>query len=202
MLTIYGRINSHNVKKVVWLADEIGLPFERIDMGGSFGFTAEYLSMNPNALIPSIEDGDFTLWESNAILRYLADKYAPQFRAEDLQMRAAGDKWMDWQFHFADTSRDAFLGMVRTAPEQRNRAAIAKSAAAAGAKMAMLDAELASRAYLSGDNFGIADIPMAVYARTYFGIDIERPDLPYLKAWYDSLMQRGAFAKIAAIPLS
>lgn len=202
MLTIYGRINSHNVKKVVWLADEIGLPFERIDMGGSFGYTDEYLAMNPNAMVPSIKDGEFSLWESNAILRYLADKYAPQFRAEDLQMRAAGDKWMDWQFHFADAFRDAFLGMVRTAPEQRNRVAIAKSARAGGEKMAMLDAELATRPYLSGVSFGIADIPMAVYARTYFGIDIERPDLPYLKAWYDSLLQRGAFAKIAAIPLS
>ncbi len=202
MLTIFGRINSHNVKKVVWLADEIGLPYDRVDMGGSFGFTDEYLALNPNAMIPSIRYSDFSLWESNAILRYLAEKYAPQFRAEDLQVRAAGDKWMDWQFHFADTFRDAFLGMVRTPSEQRDHAAIAKSAKAGGLMMAMLDAELATRPYISGDSFGIADIPMAVYARTYFGIDIERPDLPHLNAWYGRLLMREPFTRIAAVPLS
>ena len=202
MLTIWGRINSHNVKKVVWLADEAGIEYRRIDVGGQFGFPPEYAAMNPNRLIPLIDDDGFVLWESNAILRYLASVHAPQFVSADPRERAAGDKWMDWQFQLADAQRGAFVGLVRQKPEQRDAAAIARSAEVSGKLMTILDAQLSRQAWLSGKSFGIADIPMGVYTHTFFTLDIPRPDLPHLADWYARLKQRPAFAEIAKVPLT
>ncbi|QGP78412.1 glutathione S-transferase family protein [Sphingobium sp. CAP-1] len=202
MLTIWGRLNSHNVKKVAWFADEIGLPYVRHDVGGRFGMDAAYLAKNPNALIPTIEDGEVMLWESNAILRYLAARYAPAMWHADPAERAQGDKWMDWQFAFADAQRDAFLQLVRIAPEQRNEQLIAKSADATGRAMQILDRTLAARPWLSGVAFGVADVPMGVYAHTYFTIDMARPDLPHVRAWYGRLRERPAYARSVMIPLT
>eukprot|EP00456_Euglypha_rotunda_P015769 TRINITY_DN15106_c0_g1_i1.p1 TRINITY_DN15106_c0_g1~~TRINITY_DN15106_c0_g1_i1.p1 ORF type:complete len:203 (-),score=60.01 TRINITY_DN15106_c0_g1_i1:81-689(-) len=202
MLTIWGRLNSHNVKKVAWFADEIGLPYVRHDVGGRFGMDDAYLAKNPNALIPTIEDGDVILWESNAILRYLAARYAPQMWPADPAERAQGDKWMDWQFAFADAQRDAFLQLVRTAPEQRSGQVIAKSAEASGQAMTILDRTLAQQPWLSGVDFGVADVPMGVYAHTYFTLDMARPDLPHLRGWYDRLRGRPGYAKSVMIPLT
>lgn len=201
MLTLWGRLNSHNVKKVAWLAEEIGRPWRRIDIGGQFGFTDAYLAMNPNRMIPTIEDDGLVLWESNAILRYLAAKYAPELWPEDPAERARGDKWMDWQFHFADAQRDAFLELVRVAPENRNQEAINRSARASIAMMGILEAELAGRPWLSGETFGIADIPMGVYTHTFFTLPFERPALPALEAWYRRLKARPGFAHVT-IPLT
>lgn len=201
MITLWGRLNSHNVKKVAWALIEMDLAFERKDIGGQFGYTPEYLAMNPNRMVPAIEDGAFSLWESNAILRYLADRYAPSLRSDDPLVRASGDKWMDWQFHFADAQRDAFLGCVRHGKDGSD-AVVAKSAAAASAMMAILDAELANREWLSGERFGIADIPMGVYAHTFFAIPVERPHLPHLADWYARLRDRPGFASQVMIPLT
>ena len=182
MLTLWGRLNSHNVKKVAWALAEIGVPHERRDIGGSFGYTPEYLSLNPNRLVPTLVDGDFSLYESNAILRYLAAKYAPALWPLDAQTRARADMWMDWQFSYADAQRDAFLQIVRLAPEARDAEVIARSASATGAMMAILDAELARQPWLSGPAFGVADIAMGVYAHTWFIIDIARPAAPHVAA--------------------
>ena len=202
MLTIWGRLNSHNVKKVVWAAIEMGIAHRRIDIGGAFGFTPEYLALNPNRLIPTIEDDGFVLWESNAILRYLAHRHAPALLPADPQTRASGDKWMDWQFQFADAQRHAFLGLVRQAPEARDDAAIARSAEASGALMRILDAELAARPWLSGETFGIADMPRGVYAHTFFTLAMPRPDLPHVVDWYARLQQRPGYAETVMIPLT
>ena len=117
MITIWGRLNSHNVKKVAWAAIEMDLPHRRIDLGGKFGYTDAYLALNPNRMVPMIEDdsvpGGFALWESNTILRYLADAHAPQFRHADAAPRAQAEKWMDWHFGYAAAQRDAFLGFAR-----------------------------------------------------------------------------------------
>lgn len=202
MLTIWGRLNSHNVKKVVWAAIEMGIAHRRIDIGGAFGFPSEYLALNPNRLIPTIEDDGFVLWESNAILRYLAHRHAPALLPGDPQKRASGDKWMDWQFQFADAQRHAFQGLVRLAPEARDEAAIARSAEASGALMRILDAELAARPWLSGEAFGIADMPMGVYAHTFFTLAMPRPDLPHVADWYARLQQRPGYAETVMIPLT
>lgn len=208
MLTIWGRLNSHNVKKVAWLAHEIGLPHRRIDMGGAFGFTDEYLVMNPNRLIPSIsvaggEDDGLTLWESNAILRYLADRHAPHLWPEGLAARARADRWMDWQFQYADAQRPFFVNLVRRSPDERNPEAIAASAAKAGQLMSeVLEPELTRQPWLSGAAFGVADIPMGVYAHTFFTLPIARPALPAVEDWYARLRQRPGFAELVMIPLT
>ncbi len=202
MLTIWGRLNSHNVKKVAWFAKEIDIPHVRHDVGGQFGMSADYLALNPNALIPTIEEDGLVLWESNAILRYLASRHAPHYWPDDAAARAVGDKWMDWQFSFADCQRDAFINLVRRKPEERDAAAIAASAVRSGKAMAIVDAALAKSAWLSGDSFGIGDIPMGAYVHTFFTLDIERPDLPYLRAWYERLRGRPAYAETVMIPLT
>ncbi|ABD26433.1 glutathione S-transferase-like protein [Novosphingobium aromaticivorans DSM 12444] len=200
MITLWGRLNSHNVKKVAWALIEMDLPHQRRDIGGQFGYTTDYLAKNPNRMVPMIEEGELALWESNAILRYLADRHAPAFRSDDPVVRAQGDKWMDWQFHFADAQRDAFLGCVRHGKDASDPA-VATSATAAAGMMAILDEELARRPWLSGDRFGIADIPMGVYAHTYHSLPIERPDLPHLADWYARLRTRPGYASQVMIPL-
>lgn len=203
MLVIWGRLNSHNVKKVVWLAEEIGLAYERRDIGGAFGFTDAYLAMNPNRLIPTIEDDGLVLWESNAILRYLAARYSDgDLWPADPAARAVGDKWMDWVFSFADAQRGAFHGLVRRAPDQRDPEAIARSARAAGEMMGRVEAALATSHWLSGERFGLGDIPMGVYAHTFFTLDIERPQLPRVEAWYQRLTTRPGYAANVMIPLT
>lgn len=201
MITLWGRLNSHNVKKIAWALAEMDIAFERQEMGGQFGFTPEYLAMNPNKMVPTLQDGDFTLWESNAILRYLANRYAPTFQSEDPAVRALGDRWMDWQFHFADSQRDAFLGCVRQGKDNLDPI-VARSSANANAMMALLDTELGQRNWLSGERFGIADIPMGVYAHTYFAIPVDRPDLRHLADWYARLQKRPGYAAQVMIPLS
>ncbi len=202
MLTIWGRLNSHNVKKVAWLAEEIGLPYQRHDIGGPFGFPDGYAAMNPNMQIPSIEDDGLRLWESNAILRYLASRYAPALWPQDPAVRAIGDKWMDWQFSYADAQRAAFVNLVRRTPETRDAEAIARSAEASAKAMAILDRALAERPWLSGETFGIGDIPMGVYAYTWFTLDIPRPGLPHVTAWYERLQHRPGYASQVMIALT
>ncbi|WP_336970960.1 glutathione S-transferase family protein [Sphingobium aromaticiconvertens] len=204
MLTIWGRLNSHNVKKVAWLAQEIDLPHARHDVGGAFGMDADYLARNPNALIPTIEDDGLVLWESNAILRYLAARHASgtSFWPDDPAARAMGDKWMDWQFSYADLQRNAFLHLVRCKLEDRDPAIIAASAQACGKAMMILDNALAQTHWLSGGDFGLGDVPMGVYAHTYFTLDIERPKLPHLRGWYDRLRKRPAYVETVMIPLT
>ena len=203
MLTIWGRLNSHNVKKVAWFAEELGIPYVRHDVGGAFGMDASYLAKNPNALIPTVEDGDLVLWESNAILRYLAARHGGErLWPGDPAERARADRWMDWQFGYADAQRDAFLNLIRKPAEQRDAAAITRSAAACAKHMAILDRYLAETPWLSGDTFGIGDVPMGVYAYTWFTLPIDRPRLEHVEAWYARLRERPGYISQVMIPLS
>lgn len=203
MLTVWGRTNSHNVKKVLWLLDEIGQQYQRFDMGGQFGFDEAFLSRNPNALVPAVEDDGLVLWESNAILRYLAARYGGErFWQTDPRLRAVGDKWMDWQFSFAAGLARAFLGLIRTPPAERDSAAIARSAEKTGNLMAILDMALAEQPWLSGDAFGLGDIPMGVYAHSWFSLDIQRPERPHVALWYERLRERPAYVRHIMIPLT
>jgi len=205
MITIWGRLNSHNVKKVAWAAIEMDLPHRRIDLGGKFGYTDEYLAKNPNKMVPMIEDdsvpGGFALWESNTILRYLADAHAPQFRHADAASRAQAEKWMDWHFGFASAQVDAFLGFARRGKDASDPG-VAASIRATIEQARILDAELAHTPFLSGNRFGLADIPMGVYAYTFFSLPFERPSLPNLEDWYAGLTERPGFAGQVMIPLT
>lgn len=203
MLTIWGRLNSHNVKKVAWFAEELELEFQRFDVGGKFGMDQAYLARNPNALIPTIEDGKVTLWESNAILRYLAAEYGGEaWWHPDPAVRAVGDRWMDWQADYAEAQRAAFLGHVRTPEAERDLAAIDRSVRASARKLAVMERYLGDAPWLSGEDFGIGDIPMGVYAWTWFSLPIERPEYPAIADWFARLRDRPGYARQVAIPLS
>lgn len=201
MFTIWGRLNSHNVKKVVWAACEAGLDWERHDIGGAFGYTPDYLAMNPNRLVPTVQDGDFTLWESNAILRYIAQAHAPHLWAGTAQERADADRWMDWQFAFADAQRDGFLQMVRITEDQRDHAKIDRTIAATNAMMAIMDEALSRQEWLSGEQFGIADIPMGAYTHTWLALGFDQVAVPYVRAWYERLKGRPGYEYVT-IPLT
>lgn len=202
MLTIWGRLNSHNVKKVAWFAEELGLPYVRHDVGMQFGMSDAYLAKNPNALIPTIEDGGFALWESNAIVRYLASSYGGErFWPADPAKRAISDRWMDWQMSYAVAQNGAFKNLVRVATENRDMAAVAQSADASAKMMQVLERYLGETPWLSGTEFGIGDIPMGVYAHTFFTLDIGRPELPNVSDWYRRLRDRDGYANQVMIPL-
>jgi len=206
MLTIWGRGNSNNVKKVLWCAEELGLAYEHVNAGGAFGVVDEpaYRAMNPNGLVPCIRDGDFVLWESNAIVRYLAARYGDgRLWADDPQARAGADKWMDWTTSsLAAPFRDVFWNNVRLSPDKRDVAAMEKGRVACSRLFSIVDGALAGQPFLSGEQFGMGDIPLGGFTYAWFEMPIERPDLPHLRAWYDRLSARPAYRKTVMIPLT
>lgn len=192
---IWGRVNSTNVRKVLWCAEELGLDYTSIPAGGAFG--AMDKALNPNGLVPCIRDGDFVLWESNAIVRYLVSRYgrAP-FLRDDVQRWASAERWMDWtSIGFSGPYRDLYWNLVRRGPEERDVAAMERGRAECARLLAIADAALAEAPYLSGDEIGIGDIPLGPIAYAWFSLPIARPDLPHLAAWYERLTERPAFRK-------
>lgn len=184
----------------MWAVGELGLPHERIDVGGKFGGldTPEFGRLNPNRRIPTLEDDGVAVWESHAILRYLAAKYGEgTLWAADPAERALADCWIEWtasSFQPAFTN-GVFVGLIRTPPERQDRAAIASDIAATGALLKILDGHLAGRPYVAGAAFTMGDIATGVQLYRYFTLDIERPKLPNLEAWYERLKQRPAFCE-------
>ncbi|WP_305806654.1 glutathione S-transferase [Stenotrophomonas sp. YIM B06876] len=206
MLRIWGRHNSSNVRKVLWCAEEIGIAYESIEVGGAFGGTADaaYRAMNPNGLVPVIEDHGLPLWESNTIVRYLSARYALDrlYPADPLQ-RALGEKWMDWtSATFAPVFRDLFWGMLRTPPEARDTVKIAAALERCSRLLEMADAALATQPWLSGEHFAMGDIPLGSFIYAWFEMPIIRPELPHLAAWYARLQQRPAYRKAVMTPLT
>jgi glutathione S-transferase len=204
MLKIWGRTNSVNVKKALWALEELGLKYERVDAGMQYGVvqTAEYRKMNPNSLVPTIEDDGFVLWESHAIVRYLAARHgAGTLWPSDLRVRADADRWMDWTFTFQASFRTVFWGLVRTPAEKRDMNAIEEARKKCAELLAIPDAALQGRQYLAG-NFSMGDIPLGCHVHLWMRLPIERATLPNLKAWFDRLCGRPAFRKIVDIPLS
>ena len=206
MLKIWGRVNSVNVKKVLWATEELGLRYERIDAGMQFGVTKtpEYLKMNPNALVPTIEDDGFVLWESHTIVRYLAAKHgAGALYPKDLRARADAERWMDWAFTFQNAMRAVFWGLIRTPAEKRDAKAIEEGRVKSNQLAAeVLERSLEKRAYVIGDAFTIGDIPIGCEVQRWMRVPIERPKLPNVEAWFGRLGERPAFRKIVDIPLS
>ncbi|HEU4494151.1 MAG TPA: glutathione S-transferase [Rubrobacteraceae bacterium] len=206
MLRIWGRSNSINVQKVLWCCEELNIPYQRVDLGGPFGGNREpeYLRLNPNGLVPTISDDGFVLWESNAIVRYLAAKHGMgSLCPEGLARRADADRWMDWQMGTLWASlRPAFIGLVRTPREGRDQAAITAAISKTAENLAILDAHLAGRDYVAGPAFTMADIPLGVTAYRWFGLDIERPPMDDLEAWYERLCARAPYRANVMLPLS
>ncbi len=206
MIRVWGRDNSNNVKKVLWCLEEAGVPYERIDAGGAFGKldTPEFGRLNPNRKIPVLEDGGTVLWESNSIVRYLAARYASgSLHDGDPAKRAQADQWMDWaSINFVPPFTTIFWNLIRTAPEKRDMVAVAAAIETASQLLTIADATLADRPFLSGEALGIGDIPLGTLIHAWFNLPIERPDLVHLRSWYDRLLERPAYAKSVAIPLS
>ncbi|MBD9654872.1 glutathione S-transferase [Pseudomonas sp. PDM12] len=206
MLKIWGRKNSSNVRKALWCAEEAGIAYERVEAGGAFGVVGqpEYLARNPNGRVPMIEDGDLVLWESNAIVRYLAAAYAPgSLYPEDPASRACGDKWMDWTTSsFAGEFRDLFWGTLRTPVEQRNEAVIEAARQRCIALLALPEKALGEQPYLSGEHFAMGDIPLGSFIYAWFEMPIERPPQPNLQAWYARLCERPAYRRAVMTELT
>jgi glutathione S-transferase len=207
MLKIWGRNTSSNVQKAMWAVGELGLECERFDIGGTYGKNREpaYLAMNPNGLVPTLQDGDFILWESNSIIRYLARKHGEAaLEPADAQLCARASQWMDWQLSVLGPAiTPAFWGLIRTPEDKRDLAAIAASQSKTIEAMKILDAQLAKTDYVAGDDFSMGDIPVGVMAYRFWQLVPERPDLANLQRWYVLLQSRDAFRKhVEAIPLT
>ena len=204
MLTVWGRVNSSNLQKVVWCCDELGLAYERIDMAGAFGFTPEYLAMNPNKVVPTIDDDGFILWESNVIVRYLAAKHGHgTLYPADLKERAEADRWMDWQqTTLWAAMRPLFFGYVRTPEGQRDHAALAAAQRQSEDVLAIFERNLTDRAFVAGARFTMGDIPAGIAIYRWFALPIERPDFPHVARWYKSLTERPGYRAHVMHPLT
>ena len=206
MLKILGRNNSSNVQKTLWALGELGLEYTRDDIGGPFGGNREtaYLSMNPNGLVPTLIDGDTILWESNVIVRYLARKYAPNsLLLDSLTDLARAEQWMDWQQTVVSPAVfPVFWGLIRTAPKDRDLDAIRDGRDRLEQVMTILDHHLSDSAFVGGESFSMADIPLGIMVYRWFTLDIERTELPSLHRWYRRLTDRPAFKDNVMIGLT
>jgi glutathione S-transferase len=197
MLRIWGRKNSINVQKAMWAIAETGVTHERIDAGGPFGGlnTPEFLAKNPNGLIPVIDDNGVMVWESQAIVRYVAAKYgAGSLWPEDPAARAIADEWMEWNSSSLQPAlMGVFMNVWRTPEFRRNPQLIRNLVSRCGQIMLFLNKHLEDKPYIAGDKFTMGDIPAGAMLYRYFELDIERPHVPNVSAWYARLQERSPF---------
>ncbi len=205
MLTILGRRSSFNLQKVAWLIGEIGCAHRHIEVGGSFGGldTPEFRLMNPHGRVPVIKDGDHIVWESQAILRYLAATHGGEaFWSEDPRVRAKVDQWMDWSQTCVqpDFLNGVFWGFYRTPAEQRNEAAVARSVARCADHFRLVDDVMGDRPFLLGEQLSLADITIGTHLYRYFELEIERPPIANVEAYYERLQERPAYRDNVMVP--
>ena len=205
MITVWGRRNSMNVQKVLWVLGELDLPFERHNVGGSFGGNdaPDFKSMNPNGLVPVVRDGDVVMYESNAIVRYLVARYGHNgLKPKDAPALAASEQWMDWtQLTFSPAAMTLFMQRVRTPPAKQNPAAIDKAIGQLQKLMPILDETLSNSAYLGGEELTYGDVPLGVLQWRLNAFDWPRPALPNIQRWFEKLQEREAYRKWVMIPV-
>ena len=204
MLRIWGRRSAFNVQKAMWLIGELGLDHEHIEAGGSFGGldAPEFLRMNPHGRIPVIDDGGTVVWESHAILRYLAARYgAGRYWPEDAAERSHADRWMDWSLATLQPAFiDLFWGYYRTPEASRDWGFIDKAIERCDRHYRLLDGQLAERLFLAGDRLTIGDIPAGTTLFRYFALDVRRPAIPHVEHWYRRLAERPAYRAHVMLP--
>jgi glutathione S-transferase len=207
-ITIWGRPNSVNVQKVLWCLHELDLAYERIDAGMAFGRNTEpdYLAMNPNGRVPTLVEGDFVLWESNSVMRYLAMAHRPEtpLYPRTPKIRAGIDRWLDWTLSTVQpVDRPVFWAMVRTPAAQRDMIAIQKDVDAEAVVWKMADQRLSKHRYFEGDAFTLADIAVGAFARRWFGVEgVNKPKLAHLARWFAEIEKRPGFKKFIAPPMT
>ncbi|MBV8456821.1 MAG: glutathione S-transferase family protein [Acetobacteraceae bacterium] len=204
--TLWGRSTSSNVMKVIWTLEELKLRYERIDVGGPFGKadTPEYRAMNPTGLVPTLQEDSFTLWESNVIMRYLCGAHArdTMLWPPDPQARARVDQWLDAQQTLMNRPQGViFIGLVRTKPEERDNAAIARAIPEAARAYGMIAAELNKHPFIAGDDLTLCDIAWGVHVHRWFTMEFDRPEIPNLRKWYERLLTRSVYKEHIARPL-
>jgi glutathione S-transferase len=207
MITLWGRANSTNVIKVLWLCEELNLRFLRKDVGGPFGGlqTPEFLALNPNGVIPVIEDADgAVVWESHSVLRYLAQKYGSDaLYPGDAAARSHVERWLDWHIStLAPALNPVFITLYRTPAEKRDPAALQALIERLTAVMTRLDAHLSAQPFIAGAQFSIADMAFGNSVWRWFAFPIERPKLPHLEQWQARLSQRPGYQKYVTQPLT
>ena len=201
MFTIYGRANSSNVRKVLWLCEEIDQSdYERLDYGSGYTpcSSPEYMELNPNLVVPTLVDGDLVLWESNTILRSLATKHGPEdIYPMELASRAKVDMWLDWQLTTALGSiKHLFQGLHMKAESFTDPAGLEKAHTQATGAMGILDTHLAGGStFIVADNLTIADCSLGMFVHRWFALPIEREEFTALAAYYERLKEREAFQK-------
>lgn len=204
MIRVWGRRSSINVQKVLWTLVELDLPFRRETVGGSFGGNRDpdFLRMNPNGLIPVILDGDTTMFESNAIVRYLAARYrAGLLRPEEPHALAMAEQWMEWQQStFAPLVSTLFWHQVRLPPAQRDQAVTGEAEAKAAAALEIADRHLAQHDWFAGAAFSFGDIVMGCLMWRYLGFEVSRPAVPHLMEWFEALKEREGFRQWVMVP--
>lgn len=200
MIEVFARRNASNVLPVMWTIGELEIPHRRHDVGGSFEGTRtpDYLALNPNGKIPTLRDGTFVLWESNAIVRYLCRRYDKSNRLlpPTEETYALADQWMDWyKTTLYPPYIDLFWAIVRTEPALRNEALIADRHRTTQSALQVLDDHLAETSFVVADRFTMADVPMGSLIYRYFSLEIDRPEFPGIDAWYKRLSERPAYQK-------
>jgi len=206
MLTVWGRKNSLNVQKAMWAIGELGLEHTRHDVGGPFGGldTPEYLALNPNGRIPTVVDGDVIVWESNAVVRYLAAAHgAGSLWPTGAGVRAISDQWMDWvSMEVMGNLTLAFWHLVRFSEDERDMDVVKTAAAALASTFALLDRHLTGRTFIAGDQLTMGDVPAGAAVYRYLTLEMDRPALPAVRAYFDRLQERSAYRQHVMIPLS
>jgi glutathione S-transferase len=202
VIRIYGYERSSNTQKVWWLCDELGVPFENVPKGGPYGGhkEADYLLLNPNGQIPTIDDDGFILWESNSILRYIAERHGGgALIPADPKPRAIANKWMDWQLAALGRPSSALINAVfRKPPAERDPADVSAAIESLATMWRRLEADFGKGPFLAGE-FSIADISLGIYAHRWLAADVEpRPAFPVVEAWYRRLAERPAFQRRVA----
>jgi glutathione S-transferase len=207
MLTVWGRRSSFNLQKVMWLVSELGIDHRHIQAGGQFGGvdTPEFRAMNPVGRVPVIDDNGTIVWESHAILRYLAARYGrAQFWSDDPAERSQAERWMDWSQTVLqpDFLVGVFWGFYRTPEPQRNWPIIRDKIARCAQHFELLDNMLGDRPFLCGNALTLADIPAGTSLYRYFELEIDRPTVPNVEAWYRRLQERPAYREHVMVPFS
>ena len=206
MLKLWGRVNSINVMKALWCLDELGIDYERADAGMEYGIVDDpaYRIMNPNGRVPVLQDGDFYLWESNVVVRYLSAIYGEGTLCPcDPKARALADQWMEWQ-HTTAVPDITFLfwGLIRNKTENQAPDLVSAATARVAETWLILDRHLDGKEIVMGDTFTMADIPLGACIWRYANLPLERPTMPNVDRWHESLKKRKGFQERVMLPLT